>query len=308
MALGDPISGGVNVHATLFFGLGKQGWTENYFINVSGGTDPLIAAENSARRIVQKRKLILPADISMEALRLSKVTTRGDSNLIFPPAIDLGGGNNLIQSANPALGWLLHVENDDFQVHDSRIHRGWIPADVPYTGSQVIGQPAPPVVVAWATNMSAILTAPYVTAGATTRFCIRSFNRPSFLFPAAKLKQFAVSGSGRIQFVVIDSAAASTWSIGDTIKITVPRKRCVKGINGRARITDIVSGTGTTLVVTVDRKLCCGDTELAGITGEAYKVEQAFYPINYCNLGRQAKRDVGRAFFATRGRQAARCC
>jgi hypothetical protein len=308
MALGDPIAGGVNVQVTLFFGLGDKGWTETYFMNVAGGTNPLVSAEVSAKRLVQQRNNYLPANVVCQSLRVSRVTVRGDSNIVFPPLDFLGPGNYVADSANPVLGWNVVLANDDFQVRDTRIYTGWAPDLVPFQPNGGIGIAPPPLVVSWVTGLTTILLDPYTVAGVTTTFCLRSFKRPPIAVPLVPIGGFGLDAQNRITFIASTGSFPITWVPGVNLKITVPRKRCLKGLNGQERIAVIGAGPTGFTKFTMDKKLCCGSDLLDGVSGTAYEIIDAFYPITKCVLGRQGKRDRGRAFFVARGRQSARCC
>lgn len=309
MAFGDPISGGTNVQATIFYGLAKSGWTETYFMNVNGSSNVLVSAENSMARIIQLRNPVLPGDIVAESLRLSLVDRRGDSNLLFPPADGLGVGGAVTQSASPQLGWNAVVENEDFWVSDTRIYRGWVPAMIPYSGSGVIGIDPPVPVKTWALAMANILQNPYTSLGGTVRYCLRSFMRPGFsvVYPEFEMGALTLNTDGRLVVTALTAAIGGAVP-GDILMVHADRKRCVKGASGRFKIISMVAA-GVNTEFTLDTKPCCASADLLlGVKGRAQVFREAFYPIRWFAIGRQGSRKTGRAFFVTPGRQSARCC
>lgn len=310
MALGDPVVGGTNLQATLFFGTGKSGWTETYFMNVNGSDVPLNTGESAMRRIIDARRPLLPTDVSCEALRVSRIDKRGDSNLIFPPDQNLGAGDETTPTSNPVNGWLVRIENDDFQVTDSRIYRGWSPSLATWFSGAPVGAPAPARVVAFVTKMRSILTNVFVapTTGASVKFCLRSYDRTDANYPLFAVFPITVSAAGRLVVRAITSTIGSGTAIGKTLILSVPRKKCLRGVSGRHRIIDMTTVGGTQTDITLDKRLCCSADELVGLDGQARTLKPALFAIAYCYINRLAKRDVGRAFFAPRGRRSARCC
>lgn len=309
MAFGDPITGGEMVQATIMYGLGKAGWSETYFMNINGSSNTLASAENSMARIILLRKPVLPGDVVAESLRLSLVTKRGDSNLLFPPDANLGVGAAVLQSAHPNLGWNCVVENEDFWVGDTRIYKGWIPAMIPYNGVGVIGVEPPIPVKAWSLAMYEILRNPYSSLGGTVRYCLKSHIRPGFsvVYPQMDVVSFSLDVSGRLVVTVL-TAGIGGMVIRDILMVHAERKRCVKGVSGRWKILDMTAAGVNTQITLANRPCCASADLLDGMTGTAQVYKEAYYPVRWFTLGRQGTRKTGRAFFVPAGRQSAKCC
>jgi hypothetical protein len=309
MAFGDPIEGGVNVQGTIFYGLGKVGWTETYVMNVNGSSNPLVSAETSMARIIGLRRPLLPTDVVAESLRLSNVAVRNDSDLLFPPDVNLGNGGVLAQSANPTLGWGARVDNEDFTVTDTRIYCGWPPDLIPYSGTGVVGLPIPPLVKTWATQMYEILRQPYTSLGGTVRYCLKSFVKPgaSIVFPQFAVTSFSLDPNGYLKITALSSQTGGGLALGRTLMVHAMRTACLKGVSGRWRIIRIVF-VGATTEITVRSRPCCVDTTaLDGLTGTAQVYQPAYFPIRWFAVTRQMTKKKGRPFFGTVGRQPNRC-
>lgn len=314
MPLPTPVEGGTIVHVTELRNVGPNGWSENYYAHVTGTGDPLEAAANSHARIITRRAQVMSNAVTAVACRFSDETVFGDSALYFPDQLGLGPGLKGDDGSYTALGWMVTMTDASSTISDTRIYRGFPANLVPFSPAFPLAFAPPAAVTAWSEQMSQYMRLGYTAGGANVRYVIRSFMRPGVTGttsnPAViqyRCDNFEVATNGKIQFRVFSSAPL-TWNVGDEIKLKVPRKKCLKGLSGTHKVTSIFPVTTVNNTVTIDLKLCCGNSELEGVVGQAYKQQLAYYPITSWRLGRVGKRDTGRGFFVTRGRQLGACC
>jgi hypothetical protein len=98
---------------------------------------------------------------------------------------------------------------------------------------------------------------------------------------------------------------------GQWIVIRGMRLKCGKAFNGRAQITNLIAPTppSTVYVVTISRPWCCAGMPLVVKTyGTIVPLTYGLYALGGASFERYVKRDTGRSFFGTRGRQSASCC
>lgn len=294
------------VQVTEAHGVGDSGWSETYFMEILSGASPLAGAIARHQTIVNARRLAIPAVHVIETLRASFVDIRGDSILLFPPEAGLGPGEGPAGDINPALGYFMNTWEATGLVNTTRIYRGWNKTDTVWTpGSpRTVEPPGGPR--ASLVNIGGELIATRTIAGHTTRYMMRSYQRPDSVGGPARTAVGTVTtdGNGRLEFTWPLPIPAG-WLAGKYIHVEAPRVKCVRGVSGRHLITAI-NTVGTNFVVVTATSYECPVAALTAVAPKGFLEIVAYFPIARYSIGGAGKKDTGRPFYLTRGRRSAR--
>lgn len=301
-----PITAGTNYVCSMLYGGGTPGWSENYYINVQGGSTPQIAAANSMARLILLRRNNLPINVDLIGLRVSEDDTRGRVLLAAAPDYNLGGGM-LPDPAGPAnYGWNTSLETEFFTVDNRIVVRGWTAADQDYVIGDGTHRKPPVRVVNWGVQMKTFTQNSYSSGGSVCVFVIKSFVRPTLGADNVPFSSVVSLGTDRLSFD-IPSSAASRFDLNQEVQINVVRKKCLRGLSGRGIVVG-KGGTPPTATLIVAKRLCCGADALSGVVGTVFPITKAYYQVGrWSNLG-LGVRKTGRAFFQQLGRRSGACC
>lgn len=301
----EPFTGGNVYKLTTMINLNIQGWSESYYAWMAGEQLQKLTMESASQKINIARRAALVSVGKMAGQRIESVSVKRDAFVKGPPDLSLGYGTNVATAAGPWDGWLVRISDISGQVWDNRIYTGWDQVSVDYIGTVAAVGQLPPKVSAFLSKLEQALTTVNTTKdGLTWRYAIKSYDRTSGVSPIVAVVTIALNAQGRVVLTALDPTL--TIRPGMIVQLNVPRKRCVRGLSGRARVLSVVVGSSN--VITLDKKFCCNEAELVGMIGTVRAIVPAYYPIDTVEAIRVVKRDRGRAFFATAGRRRARCC
>lgn len=305
--MSEPLVGGTNYAASIFYDAGDQGWTEGYTINASGGVDQFGAVANRLKQIITLRKTMLPSDVQMVGARISAIKFRGKALPYAPPELNLGLGAGAPSTAYPGLGWNGMYTTLDGEVHGKQTYRGWNDDQLNFSAVNGLRRKPPNAVANWALQMRTILTTASAFLGVNTRFVIDSFERPTVLKPLIPFTDVTEVSTGILRFTIADEYIPRFVGVKD-VQVNVDRTKCVRGLAGRAKVIRVDDQTGGTAWVRVRKNVCCGSAGIGDITGTLMPIVRAFYPIDDFFLLGVGTRKPGRTFFVPAGRQSGKCC
>jgi len=299
----NPRITGTNVLITEKYNYGRQGWTENYVMNVDDTVKPLRAALDLHTQLLTERKKVLPTAVNLVEVRASELGVGNDG---LPAAGGAGGSGPGLKAGTPAdpdIGWSVRFSDFSNQVRDIQLWRCWISGDVVYPDAKIIGDISP-AAKAFCQKAINIMTKVVTTdTGSNGRYVIRSFARPGVLgVVLMNAFSFTLTAERRIKFRVVNAAGADIEA-GDLVKLHVVRKQCTRGLSGEARVIANVSGGEDIWDITLDKRFNCSADDLVGVTGKAIKKIVAYYDIVAGVITNLAKRHTGRPFGSTPGRR-----
>jgi hypothetical protein len=327
MASPVPLLGGNFLKGTLFFNFGRWGWSESFYAQVVGGTDPIGDMARAMQDINLIRRNALSETCTLEGMRVEFVsgTNIGQSEPYFQPAFNLGSGIANAACSNPWNMWILREFDQSGVIHGTRPIRGSPDADYTgYTAGSALLKAGPPpritaLVKALSSKLGIGITGP---SGGAVIFCLPGYNRntaaapPGSPFsPIQTITTTTLSVTNRLIFTVIPGDV--NISTNSTILVRAKRQRCVRGVSGPARVESapILNGVQT---ITTTKLFCCPGVELGLITGTLRNRLQAYYQYRYnpnnpqnpdaLKAIRAANKKTGKTFFGTVGRQSSRCC
>lgn len=304
----EPIVGGENYKVTQFFGAGKWGWSESYYLNMNPADGSSAAVSGVVSGLNLARRKGLAQSYTLEAVRIESVTNPArDAALWFAPDLSLGAGQIPGELYAPVwMGWLCDLGTADSVIRDKRIYRGWSTAEINGWSPFSLPTSRPAKVTAFTNAMREVLTVPTaVENGFVGRWAMKSFIRTAPEAPTLPIATVTIDVNGFMQVKVV----STTFPIarGDTLIVRLKRNRCVRGASGRWAVIDVLrDGTSTTM--TLNHKICCPPASLFVLTGTAQPLVIGYYGYGYMTSERVVKRDTGRAFFVTRGLQRGKCC
>jgi len=287
-------------------GVGDIGWSETYFMQITGGTATPVAVIARHALIIEARRIPIPPVHIIETVRVSNVEVPGDSTVRFPPDAALGVGNGPPGDADPVLGYFMATTDISGLVNHTRIYRGWQPDNLAFTpGSPRTTIPPGPVRVMMLTIGTELITTRTFT-GITTRYMMKSFQRPESvggptLTPAGTVQ---VEADGKLAFTWPTTAVGAVLP-GTRFHVRAPRVRCVRGVSG------IHQATGTVVIGDLTKILTsttydCPAAALTLVVPKAFLHIDSYYPITRAIDGGAGKKDAGRPFYLRRGRRSVR--
>lgn len=307
MANPVPITTGTNVYVTEQYNLGTAGWSENWIINVNDDVTPLEAARGIHQQLLIERNKVRPAGSVLVQVRYSRIDANGDAIISTGGAGGTGAGQKAGTVANPRTGWTLRMQDVSGQVRDIHLFRGWLQLSVDYEAGH-IGRVIDGHALTFLQKASNIIQGLNVDDGLGGRYVMRSFLRPGPGGPTlADVFTFDLDANGRVKFRTLSTPPLGI-NAGDTIKLHVQRKRCVRGLSGEYRVISRLPVTESSDEYIIDKKFCCSAADLAGITGKMIKKEVAYYRVGRATPGKLLDRKTGRPFGVIPGRRSSRCC
>lgn len=287
-------------------GYGDIGWSETYFLQVLGGLASPVAGVTRHQFIIEARRRPSPPTHIVETLRVSDVTVPGDSIIRFPPDAELGVGFGPPGEADPVLGYFMTTNDASGIVNHTRIYRGWQPDHLNFVAGAPRTTIGPAAVRVMMLAIRTELTATRTLGGITTRYMMKSFQRPEA--PGGPLVTapgtVSIEDDGKLAFVW-PAAVAGTWVAGQRIHVRAPRVKCVRGISGIHRITSVLAQPPNVKVI-VDTTFDCAPSALTWVVPRGFLHIESYYPIDRAIDGGVGKKDAGRPFYQRRGRRSVR--
>ncbi len=287
---------------TMIFGAGKWGWTETYYWG--GNSANYSGAYIAATLLVQRRVQFLGQGSSMEAVRFSDVNNSGSGRLV--PWGQYGLSPNAgLPCAFPAQSLLVSVAAgpvDGLQYRRSVTLRG-IP-NVWYTFD--IAQPLNPTFVPlFLSRLTAFLSLLQDQNNPSGAWSVRASDRDRIANPSYRANLVRLQQPGGYFIVGFDPVQAPTWGIGTRVHIGKAKGPGTRGLNADATVLGFDALGGFILS---SRQKCPSQTATLTSVARGYKKDIIYVPIRSAVPERFLKRDTGRPFFGTRGRQSGSTC
>lgn len=328
-----PVTGGTNGKVVLFFNGPGFGWSESFYINISDVTRDWFADALAAGAIlVNARKSVVPQPITLTAMRVEMLGFGlARSQLKYAPNYNLGPSALTAAAGPPWVGWLYSEQDISGAIHGQRIFRGWASVDVigfEAAGSKlVLGLPKR--VQALQQQMNNVLgQSGKGPAGGLYTWVIPGYNRveagpsPPTPSPILNITNVSTTPQGKLVFTV-DADDPNIRQNGH-ILVHTARAKCITGVSGQTRVTNVQRGTPP-LVITTSHRFCCVGADLSQITGTVRNVVPVFYQYGQTTslqngvpgmsgnpspiaAKRTVERKVGRPFFGTAGKAKGKCC
>lgn len=307
MANPTPLTGGTNVLVTEQYNLGTAGWSESWIINVNDETTPLEAARALHEPMLVERQKVRPTQSVLVQVRYSRIDVNGDAIISTGGAGGTGQGNKIGTPGNPNTGWTMRMQDVSGQVRDIHLFRGWLQLSIDYETGH-IGRTVDRTAEQFMQRVANLIRGLNTDDSIGGRYVMRSFARPGSLGAVVgDAFTFSLDDNGRVKFRALATPVLGI-SIGDTVKLHVQRKRCVRGLSGEYRVINKLPASELVDEYTIDKKFCCAADDLAGITGKVMKKVVAYYRIGRATLGKLLSRKTGRPFGYSPGRRPSKCC
>jgi pimeloyl-ACP methyl ester carboxylesterase len=303
-----PLTGGRAMDIVLFYNSKGNGWTENYVLYVaSPAAAPYDLAKDWVVQYAALRRPVLSVDAILAGVRISDQAVAGDSLRKVAPDLGMGVGLATGNAGNPNDGWQATFLDVTNTVRAQHPFRGFPDIDL---GSvmklgALIG-PGTVRVLTFFNNLRVLSTAPFTQINhGTGALAIRALPKDPATWITKQWTTVSVDANGFI--TVRLTPTTNVFQISDKVYISHPRKRCVHGLSGVARVTAVADQQTYTLV-TLDKRPCCPGEFYNGLFGQITVKTKAYYAVSDINVTRASYRDTGRPIGSSRGRRAAGCC
>jgi len=289
----------VDAKIVFFFNQGRWGWTETYYWTAPGGT--IQAAKADAYKLAEARLPLLNSNCKLEALRVGDQAVNGAGDLVFTGPSNVAQPGGAAQEPWEALLIDLTATGLPAILYHRKVMLRGLPASWnTWTNAAPIQGPANPFLLNSLTGYGRVLR--NLQPGLQGRFAIRASNKNVAVSPRTPIVGASLVQPGG--YFVVTPAAGPTWAIGQRVHVSKAKGPGTRGMNADAYITAINGGA-----LTLSSRQTCPSTTVS-LEGAA-----VIYPRNYVypaittlSADRFVKRDTGRSFFGTRGRQSSAKC
>lgn len=297
-----PLTGGRIMQALIFINAKDGGWDEGFHLHHNNTGDPYIAAAQWLQSYIDIRRKVLSNKATIDYLRISDISIRGDAFVRVKPDIGMGPGLVSGFSGSPNDGWQLTLGDETRTVRANRQLRGWpdaLLASVMELG--VHQRPVSPLTVAFLTAVTTLLTnALPVPNNGTITPVIRSLSKNPAVGRQWEITHFGVDATGRLKVTIVPSAF--TIGQGETLYVTHKRTLGVTGVNGTHVVVAADFSVPQPVITFADRPPV-DITELDGVTGSLARREVQDIPIKFVDILRASYRQTGRPSAGSRGRR-----
>jgi hypothetical protein len=291
----------ISAKVNFIFNHARWGWTETYYYQSGSGS--LTTAMADAILLAQLRAVMTSANVRLEAIRISDLTSKRNSKTIYQSTIL--AGVNTAASQEPwesALIDLTGVTADGNIYRRKLMLRGFPASWNTWTTTNLLN---PTLVPAFAVALNAFFAVLAGTASTgTSPWCIRASDRSLVANPKYPITAINVIQPGGYFEITTNPAVTPALKIGDLVHVSGSRGSGTKGLNSDAYVTEV---TGPVYKLSTRQKCVTQFVEVAG-KPELYRRLMLLIPISGFGFERFVKRDTGRPFFGTAGRRAGSRC
>lgn len=297
-----PIIGGTTWKLQLFFNQALFGWSEVYYWNEI--TDTVDKAVSAANRVGLIRSELIATGTQCVGVRVSKDGSPGVSQLSFSLGKNVP---DLVPSTTeyPTTAWLANAADQSSQYKRHFFLRGITTAVNKYSVTKPLNPNVDPDFLKNFETLEATLINILPIKNVVGRFVIRGWAKEA---PPRVATTIGYVNVWEPTNTFAIGSAVAIGAVGDTIQLTKFRGAGIKGLNGRARILQIIPAAGTVPQLFVTSRLPRQPQATPILTkpGLAVTSEYRWYPIASVGLERIVSKRVGKPFFGTAGARPAR--
>lgn len=290
-----------NYKVTMFMGTERWGWTETYYFRLADSIWGSVLAR--AVLLCNRRIALLSKDCKMEAVRVSDIAVNGASQVAYADKFDSNAYSQYTMESPWAamLGNLVSIFGD--------YKRPILLRGLPETWVQ--WAKANPVTPTWPATMEtpwnnfvAELVGDITDANG---WCIRARPKGGDAPVHVDIMSAAISTVSPLGYYQVTPAIEDVFLLGNKVHVWNAKGKNATGLTGDATVLRVLPEGE---LILSRRPTCPVDSvtvQLSTVPTMSH-IEHTLQRIGSANRERIVKRDTGRAFFGTRGRQSVQTC